>query len=85
MKEICSKCNVVDDKNHRLNDCPIYRNINLLDSQEKIDFSNIYSTDMNVLRTMIKCINKVWDVTYAHGNMRSVQTNWWLTLVIEYL
>ena len=69
MRETCSKCDVIDDENHRLNHCAIYRNVNLFDTQQKIDFFDVYSTDVNTVKTAIKHIENVWNVTNAHGSM----------------
>ena len=69
MRELCNKCDVVDDENHRLNHCVIYRNINLCDMQEKADFNDIFSSDANTLKLIIQNIEKVWNVTNAHGSM----------------
>ena len=69
MKEHCSTCDEVDDENHRLNYCPRFRNVNLLDSQQRTEFTDIFSTDANIVRATIKQIEKVWNVTNAHGNM----------------
>ena len=72
IKETCISCNVIDNENHRLNYCPIYRRVNLFDTQTKVDFSNIFSTDVDILRPVIKQIEKVWNVQDAHGSMNKV-------------
>ena len=70
MDELCKTCKVIDNENHRLNDCPVYKNVNLVDSQLKVDFKNVFSNDMNVFRPVIKQIEKIWDVHNAHGSMK---------------
>ena len=69
MSETCNYCNVIDDENHRLNDCPLLRNVNLADTRCRIDFNDVFSSDINVLRPVIKEIGKVWNVQTAHGTM----------------
>ena len=69
MKEICNLCNVIDDENHRLNNCPIYKSVNYFDTQCKVDFNEVFSTNINVLRPLVKQIGKVWNVKNAHGTM----------------
>ena len=69
MTEKCKDCNVVDDENHRLNNCVTFRNLNLYDIHPKVDFFDIFSSDMTVLRTVIGQIEKVWNVKTAHGSM----------------
>ena len=69
MKQICETCNCVDDESHRLNVCIKWRGKNLFDSNEKIDFNDIYSNDANVLRNIIPHIQKLWNMKNAHGTM----------------
>ena len=67
--EICNTCNCVDDENHRLNHCVKFRETNLYDSTEKVDFQNVYSNDIAVLQDIIPIIQKVWNTKTAHGTM----------------
>ena len=69
MSEMCNLCRKIDDENHRLNDCPIYKNVNFFETQSRVDFADVFSTDINVLRPVIKRIEKVWNVQNAHGTM----------------
>ena len=69
MREMCNTCNVIDDEDHRLNYCERFKNINLFDTQPKVAFSDVFSTDMIIVRAIMKHIEKVWNVTTAHGNM----------------
>ena len=69
MREMCNSCNVIDDENHRLNYCEKFKNVNLFDTQPKVAFSDVFSTDMIIVRAIMKHIEKVWNVTTAHGNM----------------
>ena len=67
--EICRICRTVDDESHRLNYCKKYRHINLYDEECKVTFSDIYSSDVNVLKQMIPYIDKVWNTRNANGTM----------------
>ena len=69
MNEICNTCNVTDNENHRLNECPTYKNVNFFESQQKVDFNDVFSKDLNILRPVIKQIEKVWNVRTGHGSM----------------
>ena len=69
IRENCTKCEIFDDENHRLNHCPMYSSVNLFDSQLKANFNDVFSSDMNTVKSIIKHIEKVWDVTNAHGNI----------------
>ena len=69
LREVCSTCKVLDDENHRLNYCVTYKNLNLYDAQHKVAFTDIFSTDISVIRIVMKEIEKVWNVKNAHGCM----------------
>ena len=55
--------------NPSLNYCTMYRNTNLLDTEHTVEFSNVFSSDVNILRDMIKKIGTLWNVTNAHSSM----------------
>ena len=67
--EICSQCNVIDNEDHRLNNCIKYRNINQYDCNEKVNFKKIFSNDIEVLREIIPIIQRVWNCKTAHGTI----------------
>ena len=69
LKEVCVTCNCPDDENHRLNECVRFRDINFYDAETKINFQDVFSTDLNVLKAVIPKIQQVWNVTNAHGTM----------------
>ena len=65
----CKHCKCHDDESHRLNHCPKWRTSNLYDHQEKVDFNDIYSPDINVLRILIAHIQRIWNTNTANGTM----------------
>ena len=67
--EICSQCNVIDDENHRLNNCINFRDTNFYDSDTKVDFSKVFSNDIDTLREILPSIQRVWNTKTAHGTM----------------
>ena len=69
MKHMCVQCDKVDDENHRINHCPKWKESNLVESDKKIDFSLIYSNDIDVIRSIILPIERVWNTKTAHGTM----------------
>ena len=71
MSQNCIICNCIDDENHRLNDCPKWKDRNQHDSGNKIDFSQIFSNDIGTLHELIPHIQNVWNVKNAHGTMRT--------------
>ena len=65
----CLTCKKTDDEDHRLNHCVRYRAINYHDQVEKVNFADVYSADINVLKKMIEKIETVWNTRNAHGTM----------------
>ena len=71
LREICQVCNMLDNENHRLNYCSKFRLVNCYDSDEKVPFENIYSTDVATVKQAIKVIEKLWNTRSAHGTISS--------------
>ena len=69
LKEICKQCKILDDEDHRMNHCINYRLINLYDNKQKVDFKDIYSSDVQTLRQIIPHIERVWNTRNANGVM----------------
>ena len=69
ISEKCSTCDVIDNENHRLNDCPVHKSVNLFETQCKVDFMDVFCNDVNIFKPVLKQIEKVWNVQNAHGNM----------------
>ena len=65
----CLACNVLDNESHRLNYCVKYKENNLYSSNDKANFEDIYSDDIDVIKRVIIHIEKVWNVKTAHGSM----------------
>ena len=68
---LCRECNVVDNESHRINNCVLYRDLNLFDSDERLDFDLIYS-DGEGMRNMLKVILSMWDLEHGKNAMRTV-------------
>ena len=58
---------MLDNENHRLNSCPIFRHLNLCDEVEKVKFDDIYSDDLDVVKQITEKIRKVWNVSNGNG------------------
>ena len=69
MREVCNVCSVTDNENHRLNHCKKFKTTNRYLNREKINFDDIYSCDINVVKRAIKAIEQVWNTKSAHGTM----------------
>ena len=68
----CSECNIYDDEEHRLNQCKKWKNINYLNSSEKIDFNEIHSDNVTTLRNVICKLQMVWNTKNAQGTMNRI-------------
>ena len=66
---VCTTCKTEDNENHRLNYCVRFKTINYHDCNEKINFDDVHSSDISVVRKVIKAIEKVWNTRNAHGTM----------------
>ena len=66
----CVMCNTVDDESHRINDCIIFREINLYDSDERVDYDLLYSDDVRSTLKVVKVILKMWDLGHGKNAMR---------------
>ena len=60
--ETCSECDVLDDEDHRLNNCSRFKMTNLCNSIEKVVFSDVFSEDVETVKATLKAIMKVWNV-----------------------
>ena len=69
LPEICPTCSVTDDEQHRLNHCTRFERTNLCNSDEKLNFDDVYESDVDVVKKMLKSIEKVWNVKIGHGCM----------------
>ena len=70
MKEICSTCAVIDNESHRLNDCVVWQETNNAKGSHRVNFNDIFSSDLVILKNAIFEIQKVWELKYANGRMR---------------
>ena len=70
MNSQCDLCHCEDDENHRLNKCEKWRQYNFIGNDSVIDFNDIYSDDIDTLRSIIEKISQLWNTRNAHGAMR---------------
>ena len=70
LRETCTHCNELDDENHRLNYCEKFQDINLYNSTCKVNFDDVFSSDEQIIKSVITHIEKVWNVKTAHGCMQ---------------
>ena len=55
----CSTCGVPDDESHRINYCIKYKEVNLYEFDEKIDYSMILSDNLESVMKVVKIILKL--------------------------
>ena len=67
----CKRCGTLDDENHRMKHCILYRNINLYDTDENGDFEGIFSNDVQKIRQIIQRILSMWDLGHGRNSMRT--------------
>ena len=67
----CKKCKVVDNESHRINNCVEWEGINLLKSNEILDYNLIYSEDENESTKVVQQILSMWDLGNNRNCMRS--------------
>ena len=70
MNSQCDLCHCEDDENHRLNKCEKWRQYNFIGNDSVIDFNDIYSDDIDTLRSITEKISQLWNTRNAHGAMR---------------
>ena len=71
--EMCDTCKQMDNEDHRLNHCEKYKTINFFNSCAKVDFEQIYSNDLSVLRELMSNLSCVWNTYNAYG---SINVTW---------
>ena len=69
MSESCTQCNTIDNEDHRLNHCIKWRSTNFYDKTDKVDFSQINSDNVSIIRNLLNKIGQVWNVTDSNGTM----------------
>ena len=65
----CKTCKALDDECHRINFCPLWKETNLSDSIEKIDFTAINSNDLSQIMSVVKVILNMWDLGNGTGTI----------------
>ena len=69
--KLCWERNVMDNECRRINDCVLYRGMNLLDNDERLDFNLVYS-EGEELKNVLKVILSMWDLEHGKNNMRTM-------------
>ena len=67
----CSECGVVDDEDHRINYCTLWKERNLSESDDKLDYSLIYSENLHESIKVVEVILNLWDLGNGKNSMRT--------------
>ena len=67
--QMCRKCNILDNENHRLNFCTNFKATNYYDDDTKVDFNTVFSNDIHELRDIVPKLMKTWNMQNANGTM----------------
>ena len=68
----CRQCGVIDDEQHRINNCEVWKDVNLFTSNEKINFKLLYSEDEQESLPIVEKILEMWDLGNNKNCMKVV-------------
>ena len=68
--KLCTRCNVCDNEDHRINYCPEWSETNMYANTEKIKFEDIHSDNEIEAMTVVKKILEIWDLGNNKNCMR---------------
>ena len=67
----CRECCKVDDESHRINDCVVFKDVNLYHSRLKFDFNSVYSENELTLDRAETVIRSVWILDNGKNSVRT--------------
>ena len=70
----CPRCQLVDNENHRINECQEWSEINCASINEKLDFSLIQSDVETSVMSIVQQILSMWDLGNGNNCMRKELT-----------
>ena len=68
--EVCRECRLVDNENHRLNQCPQWQDTNFVNDDTLVEFTDIFSDNEQKLSQIIQRIQRVWELHVGNGAMK---------------
>ena len=69
--KLCRVCDMVDDEDHRMNNCVRWKDVNLHGRNYSIDFGAVYSSDIKTLEQMAGLLKRIWNLDFGKNEMRS--------------
>ena len=70
MSELCHECKALDDEDHRLNECRVFKDMNLANQSTRANFNDVYSDENDKLNSILAHIENLWEFRYANGRIR---------------
>ena len=68
-KKECNVCSVIDDENHRVNDCVRWKSVNLYLSTTKADLNLVYSMERDELERIADVVLAIWDLKNGRNSI----------------
>ena len=66
--ENCSLCGTIENEDHIINHCPKY--LSTRESLDQINFDDIYSDQIEVIKTIIPVLEMFWNTSSANGSLK---------------
>ena len=68
--KLCDRCKVIDNEDHRINDCTKWEGVNLVDKSRGITLDDIYFDDYDRCLAVVETIHSLWDLENGKNEMR---------------
>ena len=68
--KMCDNCKDLDTESHRINYCKKWSGINMCNSSEKMDYNDIYSSDIGKCFKVVQMILNLWDLENGKNEIR---------------
>ena len=69
--KLSGKCGTEDNENHRINFCTEWKETNLCDSDQKVEYDLIFSEIEKESMKVVRTIMNMWDLGNGRNCMRS--------------
>ena len=70
--KMCNVCNVIDDEDHRINDCKKWQTINMSSNSQRVPFTDIYHDEYDRCLNVVKVILSMWDLENGKNEMKAM-------------
>ena len=66
----CQICKCLDDECHRINDCMKFKDVNMFDKSERVDFGKVFESDPETLTSIARTVLSIWDIENGRNTMK---------------